>query len=137
MNHMTELDDNLAPLLQAHIHLQANPDRVDCPVLETLEAFFQGCLEEDATEGLYDHLSHCRECLLELKSLRDMAREEAQDTGDIERESLMWVKPDADLSSCDNQVPALARSSLSGSYGLFPESEAADELVEETETVEV
>jgi hypothetical protein len=56
-------------LVQAYIQCQANPDRVGCPTVQTLEAFLHSQLKRSVEERLYDHLPHCRECLLELKTL--------------------------------------------------------------------
>jgi anti-sigma factor RsiW len=67
-------DKNLAALLRIHIHKQENPHRVGCHQMETLEAFLQGRLQDDVTDELSEHLTHCRECMMELKALRDIAR---------------------------------------------------------------
>jgi hypothetical protein len=74
---MMNRDDNIAALLQAYIQCQPNPDRIGCPTIQSLEAFLYGQIERDA-EGVYDHLPHCRECLQELKTLRDLTREERE-----------------------------------------------------------
>ncbi|MBI3950331.1 MAG: GAF domain-containing protein [Acidobacteria bacterium] len=70
-----ERNDGLAVLLQTYIQGQANPHRVGCPTVPTLEAFLHGQLKPDVAESLHDHLRRCRECLLELKILRDIAHE--------------------------------------------------------------
>jgi len=59
--------DSIAVLLRAYVQRQANPDRAGCPPVHSLEAF-PG--DQGAEGSLYDHLCHCRECLLELKMLR-------------------------------------------------------------------
>ena len=74
-------DATISALIRAYIQRQANPDRVGCPTMETLEASLRGQLGRDAADGFYDHLSHCRECLLELKTLRDIVREETRNVG--------------------------------------------------------
>lgn len=70
--------DDLAALVEAHMQSQANPERVGCPTLETLETFLRGKLNREVMEALYDHLPHCRECLLELKTLSDIRREKTR-----------------------------------------------------------
>jgi len=71
---MLKRNDNMAALLRAYLQRQANPDRVGCPAVQTLEAFPRGQLQRDVVEWLYDHLPHCRECLLELKVLHETMR---------------------------------------------------------------
>lgn len=65
-------------LLQSYIQRQANPDRTGCPAVRRLEALLQNHLQPAEIDGLYHHLVHCRECLLELKTLRDVLREEKE-----------------------------------------------------------
>jgi len=77
---MKNREDTMAALLQANIQRQANPDRVGCPTVQSLEAFLRGQVERDAVEGICDHLPHCRECLLELKTLRDVMWEEIRES---------------------------------------------------------
>ena len=71
-------DDDLAALVEAHMQSQANPERVGCPTLETLETFLRGKLNREVMEALYDHLPQCRECLIELKTLSHILREETR-----------------------------------------------------------
>ena len=73
---MMNREDTLIALLQATIHRQANPDRVGCPTVQSLEAFLRGQVERGVAEGICDHLPQCRECLLELKTLREITWEE-------------------------------------------------------------
>lgn len=65
----------LTKLLLAHIQHQANPDRVGCPPLASLEAFLDGRLEWSSVVKVSEHLPHCRECLLELKALGNRIRQ--------------------------------------------------------------
>ena len=67
---------DLGALVAAYIQHQANPHRVGCPTLDELEAFLYGQLKQSG--WFYDHLSHCRECLLELKTLRNIMWGEIQ-----------------------------------------------------------
>jgi hypothetical protein len=67
---------SLEALLQGYIARQANPDRVGCSTIQTLDLILRGQLGRQAAEKVYDHLPHCRECLLELRTLRDIMREE-------------------------------------------------------------
>ena len=71
-------DNDVEALVQAYTPAQADPERVGCPTFEMLEAFLRGQLNRDQAEGLYEHLPHCRECLLELRTLRDIRREEGK-----------------------------------------------------------
>lgn len=71
---MVNRNGQMAALIRAYIQRQANPDRVGCPAVQTLEAFPLGQVQPDLAEWLYDHLPRCRECLLELKVLRDLVR---------------------------------------------------------------
>jgi len=73
-------DDNLTTLLRAHFQNQANPDRVGCPTLSSLEAFLYGQIERRIADEIGEHLPYCRECRLELKTLREMTWEEIPET---------------------------------------------------------
>ena len=74
-------DDRMAALLQAYIQCLANTDRVGCPTFRRLEAFLRGRLKRDVAEEFSDHLTHCRECLLELKTLHDIVQAETGTVG--------------------------------------------------------
>lgn len=78
-------ENDLEALLQSYIQRQSNPDRIGCQSLDTLKAFLAGTVKPEMAEGLYDHLTHCRECLLELRTLRDMMREEKRKHRRIKR----------------------------------------------------
>lgn len=69
-------NDPIAVLIRAYIHRQENPDRVGCPRFQRLEAFLRGQLKQEVAERLCDHLPHCRECLLEIRTLYDIAQRE-------------------------------------------------------------
>jgi hypothetical protein len=71
-------DDKLVLLLQAYIQRQANPERVGCPPAPRLASFARGQFKPTMAGELYEHLSHCRECLWDLKALRDGAGLENQ-----------------------------------------------------------
>ncbi len=79
MRRGTKRNDYLVVLLKAHMQKQANPDRVGCMALQDLEAWLGGKLKQQTEGVIQEHVLHCRECWLELKTLRDIKREAQQE----------------------------------------------------------
>jgi hypothetical protein len=70
-----ENNNHLRVSLQAYLQTQTNPGRVGCPTFQSVAAFLWGHLHPLATERFGDHLPRCRECLVELRTLRDLVQE--------------------------------------------------------------
>lgn len=80
MRRTRTVSDRFAEQLQVHLERQSNPDRVGCPTFAALEAFFQGKLRAGTLEQVTSHLVICKQCLLELRTIRDISGEESINT---------------------------------------------------------